>query len=130
MASPEAPLGEPRWPPITALVVLIVLNIGLRLWLRHEPLVGFPWLVPVLEIALLGILLLADQSLHPRPISISVFVGDEPARRQRWATSTRDIADTPRFAVLLDSTIGAMSSNRSRFTGQSTRSRLAELLKL
>jgi hypothetical protein len=65
VASPEAPLGEPRWPPITALSVLIVLNIGLRLWLRHEPLVGVPWLVPVLEIALLGVLLLADPSRHP-----------------------------------------------------------------
>ena len=64
MADPEPPLGEPRWPPITALAVLIVLNIGLRLWLPHEPLVAVPWLVPCLEIVLLGVLLLADPSRH------------------------------------------------------------------
>ncbi len=64
MASPEAPLGEPRWPPITALVVLIVLNVALRLWLPHEPLVGIPWVVPALEIVLLSVLLLADPSRH------------------------------------------------------------------
>ena len=64
MPSPEAPLGEPRWPPITALAVLIVLNIGLRLWLPHEPLVRTPWLVPGIEVVLLGVLLLADPSRH------------------------------------------------------------------
>jgi hypothetical protein len=57
-------LGEPRWPPITALVVLFVLNIGLRLWLPHEPLVGVPWLVPGLEVVLLSVLLIADPSRH------------------------------------------------------------------
>lgn len=57
-------LGEPRWPPLTALAVLIVLNIGLRLWLPHEPLVGVPWLVPVLEVALLAVLLVAHPSRH------------------------------------------------------------------
>jgi hypothetical protein len=64
VASPEAPLGEPRWPPLTALAVLIVLNIGLRLWLRDEPLVAFPWLVPLMEIVLLGVLAFADPSRH------------------------------------------------------------------
>jgi uncharacterized membrane protein len=60
----EDPLGEPRWPPISALAVLIVLNLGLRVWLPHEPLVGVPWLVPVLEVVLLSVLLLADPSRH------------------------------------------------------------------
>ena len=64
MVSPEVPLGEPRWPPLTALAVLIVLNIGLRLWLRDEPRVAFPWLVPVIEIVLLGVLALADPTRH------------------------------------------------------------------
>jgi uncharacterized membrane protein len=65
----EDPLGEPRWPPITALVVLIVLNLGLRLWLPHEPLVGVPWLVPALEVVLLSVLLLADPSQHSSHIA-------------------------------------------------------------
>ncbi len=64
-AAEEPPeLAEPRWPPLTALAVLIVLNIGLRLWLPHEPLIGIPWLVPVLEVALLIVLLVAHPSRH------------------------------------------------------------------
>jgi hypothetical protein len=63
--APEGvPLGEPRWPPITALAVLTVLNVALRLWLPHEPLIGFPWLVPVLEVVLLSVLVFADPSRH------------------------------------------------------------------
>ena len=61
-AAAGALLGEPRWPPLTALAVLIALNIGLRLWLPHEPLVGVPWLFPALELVLFGFLLLADPS--------------------------------------------------------------------
>jgi hypothetical protein len=65
MSQDDDLLGEPRWPPITALAVLIVLNLGLRVWLPHEPLIGVPWLVPVLEVVLLGVLLLADPGRHP-----------------------------------------------------------------
>ena len=53
----EPALGESRWPPAAALLVFVVLNISLRIWLPSEKLVRVPWLMPGLEVLLLGILL-------------------------------------------------------------------------
>jgi hypothetical protein len=63
-------LGEPRWPPALALVVFLVLNVAVRIWLPSESAVRIPWLLPVLEVALLVALLAAD----PRSL----------ARHARW----------------------------------------------
>jgi len=53
-------LGEPRWIPAAALVVYMALNIALRIWLPAEGAFRVPWLVPVVEGALVVVLLLSD----------------------------------------------------------------------
>ncbi len=56
----ERPIGEPRWPPIASLVGFLVLNVGLRLGLPEEDLVGGVWVIPAIELALLVVLITAD----------------------------------------------------------------------
>jgi uncharacterized membrane protein len=56
----EIPFGEPRWPPVLALLVFIGLNIGVRLWLPQDRLGDVPWLIPTIELLLLVALLAAD----------------------------------------------------------------------
>ena len=56
----EIPFGEPRWPPVLALLVFMGLNIGLRLWLPQDRLGAAPWLLPGIELLLLVALLAAD----------------------------------------------------------------------
>jgi uncharacterized membrane protein len=56
----EIPFGEPRWPPVVALLVFTGLNIGLRLWLPQEKLAGVPWLLPAIEVLLLVVLVASD----------------------------------------------------------------------
>jgi uncharacterized membrane protein len=56
----EIPFGEPRWPPVLALLLFMGLNIGLRLWLPQERLGAVPWLLPGIELLLLVALLTAD----------------------------------------------------------------------
>ena len=58
----EAPIGEPRWPPVVALFVYMALNTTLRLWLPHDSAVRVSWLLPSLEAALILLLLLGDPS--------------------------------------------------------------------
>ena len=56
----RSPFGEPRWPPVVALLVFIGLNVGLRLWLRQDRLSNLSWVVPAIELLLLAALLGAD----------------------------------------------------------------------
>jgi hypothetical protein len=58
--APDEPLGESRWPPVLALVVYIGFTIAIRLWLPGQSAVRVPWLVPVLEAALLLALAVGD----------------------------------------------------------------------
>jgi hypothetical protein len=61
---------EARWPPAAAVLVFIVLNITVRLWLPSENPAAVPWLLPSIELVLLGVL-----------------VGNDPLgedRRSRW----------------------------------------------
>jgi hypothetical protein len=53
-------LGEPRWPPIGALVLFTAMNIALRVWLPQDSAVRVPWLIPAVELVLVGVLLLSD----------------------------------------------------------------------
>ncbi len=55
-----SPIGEPRWPPVAALLLFLVLNIGLRLWLPRDRVFAVPWLMPSVELLLLVVLLAAD----------------------------------------------------------------------
>jgi hypothetical protein len=56
----EVTLGESRWPPATALVVFLGLNIGVRVWLPGEAAVRVPWLLPTIEGVLLAVLLIGN----------------------------------------------------------------------
>jgi hypothetical protein len=57
---PHPRLGEPRWIPVAALVAFLALNVTLRLWLPDESAVRVPWLVPSVELVLLGVLVASD----------------------------------------------------------------------
>src|SRR5207342_2930688 len=56
----DAPVRESRWPPDVAVLVFIVVNVSVRLWLPTESTVGVPWLLPVVELVLLGVLLASN----------------------------------------------------------------------
>jgi uncharacterized membrane protein len=56
-AEADVMLGEPRWPPVTAVLGFLVLNIGLRVWLPTEGAIRAPWVLPAVEGALLLVLL-------------------------------------------------------------------------
>ena len=58
----EMPLGESRWPPVAAVLVVMALNIAVRAWLPGEGAVHVPWLLPAIEGALLVVLIMSDPS--------------------------------------------------------------------
>ena len=53
-------LGESRWPPVVAVLVFVVLNVAVRLWLPKESVIAVPWLLPSIELVLLGALMVSD----------------------------------------------------------------------
>jgi hypothetical protein len=53
----DEPLGEPRWPPIAALLTFMALNIAVRFYIPNESVAHLPWLVPAIEAVLLVLLL-------------------------------------------------------------------------
>ena len=59
-------LDEPHWPPVVSLLLFIALNVGLRLWLPSEGLVGGRWLLPTIELLLLVVLVTANPTRHSR----------------------------------------------------------------
>jgi len=61
-APTEALLGEPRWPPVAAVVVFMALNIALRVWLPHDSAAGTSWLVPAVEAVFLVVLITSNPS--------------------------------------------------------------------
>jgi hypothetical protein len=58
----DTPLGESRWPPVLAMFVFLLVNIGVRLWLPGERADHVPWLLPTVESILLLVLLTSDPS--------------------------------------------------------------------
>jgi uncharacterized membrane protein len=58
----SVPVSESRWPPAVALLLFMALNIGLRLWLPSDRVIGVPWLLPTIEAVLLVVLLASDPS--------------------------------------------------------------------
>jgi hypothetical protein len=56
------PLGESRWPPVAAVLVVMALNIAVRVWLPGEGAVHVPWLLPAIEGVLLVVLLISHPS--------------------------------------------------------------------
>ncbi len=53
-----------------AVLVFVVLNVGVRLWLPTEHVIAVPWLLPSIELVLLGVLMAGD------PLGVD--------RRSRW----------------------------------------------
>jgi hypothetical protein len=51
---------ESRWPAVIAVVLFVTLNTGVRIWLPGEELIAVPWLAPVIELGLLGVLIAHD----------------------------------------------------------------------
>jgi len=60
----EEGFGEPRWPPVVALVVFIALNVAVRIWLPWESPVRVPWLIPTVEALLLVALVVGNPAHH------------------------------------------------------------------
>jgi hypothetical protein len=54
------PLGESRWPPAIAVLAFIIMNVSLRIWLPDEHATTVPWLLPAVEVILLGVLVFSD----------------------------------------------------------------------
>ncbi len=55
-------MGESRWPPVAAVLVVMALNIAVRVWLPGEGAIHAPWLLPAIEGTLLVVLILSDPS--------------------------------------------------------------------
>jgi hypothetical protein len=60
-------VGESRWPPLLAVLAFMGLNVGLRLWLPGEVLVGVPWLLPTIELLTLVVLFTGNPSSLTKP---------------------------------------------------------------
>jgi len=93
----EPTLGESRWPPALALLAFMVINVALRLWLRHEGAIRAPWAVPAVEGVLLALLLIGPGAARERrwlrPLAVTFVVVLVLAAL--WATSVliRDLID-------------------------------------
>jgi hypothetical protein len=59
-AKDEVGRVESRWPPALAVLLFVAVNGGLRLWLPRENVIGVPWLAPLIEVVLLGVLVASD----------------------------------------------------------------------
>ena len=75
----EDDIGESRWPPAIAVVVLMALNIAIRIWLPDESAVRVPFLVPAIEGALLLVLIAHPARHHPRrpwvrPVAVTLVL--------------------------------------------------------
>ncbi|MFL5863569.1 MAG: hypothetical protein ACJ780_22805 [Solirubrobacteraceae bacterium] len=57
-----ARLGESRWPPLAAVVVVMALNIAVRVWLPSQGALHVPWLLPLIEAVLLVVLFTSNPS--------------------------------------------------------------------
>src|SRR4029453_19650011 len=84
------PFNESRWPPVAAVFMFMILNIAVRIWLPREPVIAVPWLLPVLEAAVLGVLLFGNPAdlarhrrwLHPTAVTLATLM----VAAALWAT--------------------------------------------
>ena len=63
----EDVVGESRWPPLLAVLLFLGLNVGLRLWLPGEVLVGVPWVLPTIELVTLIVLFAGNPGSLTKP---------------------------------------------------------------
>ena len=52
--------AESHWPPALAVLLFVVADVAVRLWLPAQDVIAVPWLLPTLELTLLGVLLGSD----------------------------------------------------------------------
>jgi hypothetical protein len=55
-------MSESRWPPVLAVLVFMVVNIAVRVAVPREGVIQVPWLAPLVEAALLVVLLTTNPS--------------------------------------------------------------------
>src|SRR5690348_266915 len=59
-APPEPIAVEPRWPVALTISCFVAITVGLRLTVSNLATLGPPWVIPVVEVAMLLLLLAAD----------------------------------------------------------------------
>ena len=62
MAADEHPIGESRWPPALVVLGFMVVNVTVRIWWPRDGVLDIPWLMPLLEAALVVLLITGDPS--------------------------------------------------------------------
>jgi hypothetical protein len=91
-------VGESRWPPAAAIVVFMAFNIAVRVWLPADGVLHVPWLAPVLETALLAVLLTsgpADRTERVRLRRVALALVGVFVAAALWATALliRDLVE-------------------------------------
>jgi hypothetical protein len=51
------PAGESPWPPVLTVLAFLIGNIAVRVWVPSDGVIRVPWLLPMIEAALLVVLL-------------------------------------------------------------------------
>ena len=62
VATDEHPIGESRWPPALVVLGFMFVNVAVRIWFPREGVLQVPWLAPLLEAALVVVLVTANPS--------------------------------------------------------------------
>ena len=60
VATDEQLIGESRWLPALIVLGFMVINVAVRIWFPRDGVLAVPWLVPLLEFALVVLLLTSD----------------------------------------------------------------------
>ena len=62
VATDEQLIGESRWPPALIVLGFMTINIAVRIWFPRDGVLAVPWLTPLIEFALVVVLLTSDPS--------------------------------------------------------------------
>ena len=62
MATEEHLIGESRWTPALIVLGFMAINISVRIWFPRDGVLAVPWLAPLIEAALVVVLLTSDPS--------------------------------------------------------------------
>jgi hypothetical protein len=60
VATAEQSIGESRWPPAVIVLGFMAVNIAVRIWFPRDGVIHVPWLAPLLEAALVILLLTSN----------------------------------------------------------------------
>jgi len=62
VATDEHLIGESRWPPALIVLGFMAINISVRIWFPRDGVLAVPWLAPLIEAALVVVLVTSDPS--------------------------------------------------------------------